>query len=203
MSTTITYYFALTSTWAYMGHEHFVALARRHGAVIDYRPLPLHDLFHSTGGLTLAERGRWRQNYRLQELGRWGAELGKTFNLRPAHWPVHNDLGDRVVLAILARGLDPHPAIARYYGGIWEREEDLNDPTTLARLTAEAGLDADGLLAEADLPHVRDRYRENLQAAMDAGVFGAPSFVLDGEVFWGQDRLPFLDKRLAERAVPA
>ena len=202
MSETITYYFALTSTWAYVGHDNFVELARRHGAGIDYRPLPLHDLFEATGGLPLSERKRWRQDYRFLELQRWRDKLGKTFNLRPVHWPLPNDLADRVVLAILDKGDDPHPAISRFYSGTWERDENLNDPDVVVRLADEVGFDGRELTRIADLPHIRERYRNNLDAAVADGVFGSPAFILNGELFWGQDRLPFLDEALISGRPP-
>jgi len=81
--------------------------------------------------------------------------------------------------------------------GLWARDEDMTQPEALLACAARAGLDGLALLAAADSPPIRQRYEATLGQAVEAGVFGAPSYVLDGEVFWGQDRLELLDSALA------
>ena len=79
---------------------------------------------------------------------------------------------------------------------VWAEQRNINDAATLAQLLAECGLPA-GALDDAQADAVQQRYEAATQQAFDAGVFGAPSYVIDGEIFWGQDRLDFLERRLA------
>ncbi len=196
MSRTVKFYFALTSTWAYVGYPAFSALAQQQKLKVEYRPLPLHDLFDSTGGLPLAKRSVTRQNYRVQELQRWRERRKLNFNLYPKHWPLKNSLADRIVLAALDQGLDVHPLLLSYFTAIWEREEDLSDAATLVALADKAGFNGAVLLQQAADPAIEARYQANLQEAIADGAYGSPSFILDGELFWGQDRLDELEHAL-------
>lgn len=196
MSRTVKFYFALTSTWAYVGYPAFAELAKNQNIKVEYRPLPLHDLFAATGGLPLSQRSITRQNYRLQELQRWREKRKLNFNLYPKHWPLKNGLADRIVLAALDSGADIHPLLLEYFTAIWEREEDLSDANTLVALADQAGFNGADLLQKAAAPAIEERYQANLQEAIDHGAYGSPSFILDGELFWGQDRLPELEHAL-------
>lgn len=202
MSRTVHYYFALTSTWAYVGYAAFAELAQRRQLKVEYHPLPLHDLFAATGGLPLSQRSPNRQKYRILELQRWRETRGLKFNLYPKHWPLHSSLADRIVLAALNTGADIHPLLLQYFTGIWEREEDLGDAATLIALADQAGFNGRQLLQDAADPAIEARYQANLDAAVANGVYGAPAFILDGEVFWGQDRLDLLDSALLSGRAP-
>src|SRR5579863_6230592 len=196
MSRRIDYYFSLTSPWAYIGHRLFADLARRHGAQIVYRPVALTEVFAETGGLPLAKRHPARQAYRMVELKRWREKRGLAFHLKPKHWPFDPGLADRVILAIVSVGGDPGLFAQMAFIAIWEQEQNLADPATLTRLLRDGGYDADAILSRAEQPDIRRAYEQNRLAAVEAGVFGSPSYVLDGEVFWGQDRLDLLEDAL-------
>ncbi len=198
----ITYYFALTSTWAYVGYRSFADLVKRLDLEVDYRPLPLHDLFDATGGLPLPRRSPTRQNYRILELQRWREKLGLNFNPYPKHWPLHNSLGDRMVLAALETGKDIHPLLLEYFTNIWEKEANLEDKDTLIALADKAGFDGKQLAERAEAPEIEARYQNNLKHAADNGVYGTPSVILDGELFWGQDRLPLLEDAITSGRAP-
>lgn len=202
MSRTVKYYFALTSTWAYVGYPAFAELARQQKLNVEYLPLPLHDLFAATGGLPLPQRSLTRQNYRVQELQRWRDKRGLTFNLYPKHWPLKNSLADRIVLAAINSGADIDPLLLTYFTAIWEREADLSDRETLITLAQATGFDGEKLAQQADEPAIEKQYHANLQEAVANGVFGSPAFILDGELFWGQDRLPELEHALTSGRAP-
>ena len=78
---------------------------------------------------------------------------------------------------------------------VWAQDRNIGDDQVLAELLGESGLDA-RRLAQSDGQEVRQRYEATTQQAIDAGVFGAPSYVIDGEIFWGQDRLDFVARKL-------
>jgi 2-hydroxychromene-2-carboxylate isomerase len=197
MSRPIDYYFSLVSPWAYIGHAPFVEIARRHDLDVNYKPVFLGRVFAETGGLPLAQRHPVRQRYRLLELQRWRDKRGLSFIIQPKHWPFDVILPDRAVIAINAAKGDPEPFLRRAFAAIWEEERNLADPDVLADVATQAGFDAAGILEFAQGSAAEAIYALNLENAIAGDVFGSPSYVLDGEVFWGQDRLELLDDALS------
>jgi carboxymethylenebutenolidase len=195
----IDYYLAPQSPWTYLGHPRLADIARAAGARINVLPFDLGGkVFPVSGGLPLAQRAPQRQAYRLVELKRFSEHLGLPLNLRPRFFPVNGDLAARLVIAAeLHEGSDAAMAVAgAVLRAVWAEERDIADPGELATLLAACGLPA-AHLDDADAPATAQRYDANTQRAIAAGVFGAPSYVVDGEIFWGQDRLDFLQRRLA------
>ncbi|CCD99309.1 2-hydroxychromene-2-carboxylate isomerase [Bradyrhizobium sp. STM 3809] len=188
----IDYYFSLQSPWAYIGHRLFRDIAASHGVAVTLKPVMLLDLFAETGGLPLAKRHPARQRYRIVELKRWRDRRGLDFHLQPKNWPFHPRLSDGVVIAALQAGLDPEPYLQRAFAAIWEQQLNLGDADVVAGLVDAAGLPGRDLVALAASDPVGAAYEQNRLDAIAADVFGSPAYVLDGEVFWGQDRLELL-----------
>lgn len=200
MTTTIDYYFAPQSPWVYLGHARLVAMAEAAGAELRVKPVDLGgQVFPVSGGLPLGQRAPQRQAYRLLELVRFSRHLGLPLNPQPRHFPVGGDPAARLIVAAdqaagAAAALRLTQAVLQ---AVWVQERNIGAPEVLAELLEECGLNA-GLLAQADAPAVQARYQSYTEEAIAAGVFGAPTYVVDGELFWGQDRLDFLQRRLAE-----
>ena len=201
MATTIGYYFSTVSPWAFIGHAPFLEVAGRHGAQVDYRPVALGELFAETGGLPLGKRHPARQRYRLVEMQRWREARGITLNLKPAHWPFNGAFTDRLVIAALQDGHDAGALFGRIGSGVWQREENLGDRARIAAVLDELGM-PQALIEAADTPEIEEAYAANEKAAVEAGVFGSPAYVLNGEVFWGQDRIDLLDAALSSGRAP-
>lgn len=197
MSRQIDYYFTLLSPWTYLGHGAFIELVNRHDLSVRYRPTPLRSVFDETGGLPLPKRHPVRQRYRILELQRWRARRGLKLTLFPKFFPYDVSLADRIVLAIVARGEDPASFIGEVLGDVWAREQDMSQPELVLAAAGRAGLETAELVASAQSEAIGQAYRAAITDAVDAGVFGAPSYVLDGEIFWGQDRLDLLADALA------
>jgi 2-hydroxychromene-2-carboxylate isomerase len=195
---TIDYYLAPQSPWTYLGHDRFVRIAAQAGAQVRARPMDLGGkIFPVSGGLPLPKRAPQRQAYRLVELQRFSEHLGVPLNLKPRFFPVAGDDSAKLII-----GVDRHDgsdAALRIAGAIltavWVQERDTASRDTLRELLSEQGL-PEQRLASIDEPDSAQRYDEYTAAAIDAGVFGAPSYVVDGEIFWGQDRLDFLERKL-------
>ncbi|MCB8822756.1 2-hydroxychromene-2-carboxylate isomerase [Microvirga rosea] len=202
MPRTIDYYFSLMSPWAYIGHKPFMEIARRHGIEVNYKPVFLGRVFSETGGLPLAKRHPARQRYRLVELQRWREKRGLTFNIKPKFWPFEVNLADRFVIAVTVSGKDADPFLRRAFAALWEEERDLGDPLVLAEIAEAAGLDSSSLMDIATGSTTEAIYALNLENAVGGDVFGSPAYVLDGEVFWGQDRLDLLDDALTSGRSP-
>ncbi len=199
MSKHIDYYFTPVSPFTYLGHERFVAIARRHRATIAVKPIDLGLVFPISGGLPLGKRAPQRQAYRLAELKRWSRHLDVPLNLQPAHFPVPPALASQSILAANERSPDAALDLALALGrALWAEDRDISTPATVSALATACGLDAAALAERAAAPDTATRYAQLTQEAIDRGIFGAPTYVCDGEMFWGQDRLDFLDRALAK-----
>jgi len=199
MPHTIDYYFTPISPWTYLGHDRVARIAKAAGARINVLPVDLGGkVFPISGGLPLAKRAPQRQAYRLVELTRFSAFHELPLNLHPKHFPVPPDDAARLIIAVdQLDGSDAAMALtSAVLRGVWALERNISEAATLAVMLASLGLPAQRL-AESQTPDVQARFETNTQRAIDAGVFGAPSYVVDGELFWGQDRLDFLERRLA------
>ncbi|MBX3585800.1 MAG: 2-hydroxychromene-2-carboxylate isomerase [Ramlibacter sp.] len=197
MSRSVDYYFAPQSPWTYLGHERFVAIARAAGATVRVLPADLGAVFAVSGGLPLSKRPPQRQAYRLVELRRFSQHLGIPMNIEPKFFPVAGDPAARLIIAVGMH--DGEEAALRISGAVfravWAEQRNIADAALLGELLAENGLPAERL-AQSQGPEVQARYGANTQAAIDLGLFGAPSYVIDGEIFWGQDRLDFVERQL-------
>jgi 2-hydroxychromene-2-carboxylate isomerase len=188
----VDYYFSFQSPWAYIGHKPFRDVVSTYDLKVNHKPVVLVDLFSETGGLPLMKRHPVRQRYRMVELQRWRDRRGLKFHLQPANWPFNARLADGVVIAALEAGLDPDRYLRRAFAAVWEDQFNLADSATVAKIADEAGLPGKQLVERSGSEEISASYEQNRQDALSADVFGSPGYVLDGEVFWGQDRIELL-----------
>ncbi len=196
MSRTIDYWFTLASPWAFFGHQAFLDLAKREGVAIRYKPVSLGEVFSETGGLPLPKRHPARQRYRILELQRWREARGIPLKIHPKHWPLPIALPDRTIVAVAESGADPGAYVRRAFEAIWVEDGDLREDAKLVELLNAAGHDGNAMLASAKSDKIGAIYEARAQEAVEANVIGSPCYVLDGEVFWGQDRLGLLEAAL-------
>ena len=193
----IQYFFAPQSPWAYLGHQRLQDIATAAGARIELLPADYGRIFPQSGGLPLPKRAPQRQVYRLVELARFSQHLGLPLIPQPTHFPVPGDDAARLIIAVQQH--DGTAAAMAFTGALmralWVQDRHIADPATLAALLAEQGLSAQRL-DDARLPAAQQAYDHHTDRAIALGVFGAPSYVVKGELFWGQDRLDFLQRRL-------
>ncbi len=199
MAKTCQYFFAPQSPWAYLGHARFVALAKRHGTQIDLKPCDLEKVFDASGGLPLVKRPLQRQAYRLLELKRWSDFLRIPLNLQPRFFPVTPHAAARIIIA--GNRLHGTDAALELTGAImravWAEDRDIADPDTLAAIAAAWKQDGRALLELAASEDIQREYNRLTDEAVAANVFGSPWYIVDGEPFWGQDRLDFVERALA------
>jgi len=197
MSKAIDYYFTPQSPWTYLGHARLTAMAEAAKATVRVLPADFGKIFAASGGLPLAKRAPQRQAYRLLELARFRELLKLPLNLEPRYFPVAGDDAARLIIAVdlqdgAATALRLSGAV---FSAVWAQQRDIASAQTLAELLTECALSAQRL-AQSQSQAVQDRYDANTEAAIAAGVFGAPSYRIDGEIFWGQDRLDFVARKL-------
>ncbi|MFC4272407.1 2-hydroxychromene-2-carboxylate isomerase [Sneathiella chungangensis] len=196
MTKSIDYYLTLISPWACLGHDRFVRMARENDAKINVIPVNFGTVFGETGGLPLAKRSPQRQSYRLMELARWREELGIPINTHPKFFPASEQTAARIVTAVTRDGGDATELAGRFLKLVWLEEGNIADEATVINITNQAGFDGERLFKESESPEITALYENNTKKAIERGVFGAPTYIIDNELFWGQDRLHFVEKAL-------
>ena len=200
MSLTIDYFLAPQSPWTYLGHHRLNDMAQVHGAKVRLKPVDIGgQIFPASGGLPVGQRAPQRQAYRLVELKRFSAFLKLPLNLHPKFFPVPGDDASRLIIAVDQH--DGADAAMRVCGAllavVWVQERNLADAAVLAEVLHEQHLPAERL-QQSQQADVQALYQAHTEEALKLGVFGAPTFVVEGELFWGQDRLDFLERRLQQ-----
>lgn len=192
----IDYYLSLASPWSYLGHERLLQIAAKRQASISIYPVDLSLVLPATGGIPLPKRSQQRKDYRMQELTRWREFLEVPLTLEPKYFPASEQTAAALLLAI--RENDVNQAL-QFAGcclrAIWVEERDISDRSTLVSIAKENNLDGEALLEREEI--MLSLRRVDSEAAIERGVYGAPTYIVDGEVFWGQDRLDFVDRKLA------
>ena len=199
----IDYYCSPLSPYTYLAGDRPERIAAAHGHSLHYKPLDVIALFSRTGGTAPKDRHPSRQEYRAQELRRQALKAGMPLNLRPAHWPTNAAPACYAIIAAQAEaekgGSGDVGAVLRALAtACWADEKDISRDETVRE-----GLEAGGFdpgLADRGLMMGAERYAANLEGALNAGCFGLPFWITEGdERFWGQDRLDDLDAHLAGR----
>ena len=197
MPAEVEYYFTVVSPFSYLGHQRLKAICDRRGASVRLKPIDLGQVFPTSGGLPVSKRAPQRQAYRLVELERWSAFLGIPLNIEPAHFPTPDAVANQMVIAADRADLDAWGLCLALMRAVWAQDRDIADPETLAEVAREVGIDPAAVLsAEAQEPAAgaRETYTRE---AIDRQVFGTPTYVVGNELFWGQDRLDFVERTLA------
>ena len=199
MALHIDYYASLNSPWTHLGAARIEAMAMANNATLRIYPVDFGAIFAASGGLPLPKRSPQRQAYRLQELGRWREALGIPIRIQPKFFPSSEQHSAGCVIGV-RETIGDQPAIKlahRVLKAVWQEDKDAGDVGTLAALIGEVGLNAEQVLKLGEDPRWAESRIADTKAALERGVFGAPSYVIGQEIFWGQDRLEFVERRLA------
>ncbi|RZJ21338.1 MAG: 2-hydroxychromene-2-carboxylate isomerase [Haliea sp.] len=195
----VDYFFSVASPWTFLGSERFIALVDRSGVQVRVRPMDFSQVLAATGGLPYQQRSAPRASYRQEDLARWRSRLKVPLQLEPRFYPVDRTPASLLVIATRAHGQAATLRLSHsILKAIWQQDRNIADWATLADIARETGLDGDELVAAAQAPAVAEAFRADTSDAIRAGVFGAPTWIVDGERFWGQDRLDFLEARLMQ-----
>jgi 2-hydroxychromene-2-carboxylate isomerase len=198
MGKTITYFLTPVSPWTYLGHARLAAMARASDAQVDIKPFDLGRVFSVSGGLPLSKRAPQRQAYRLAELARWSAHLGLPLNAQPKFFPVPPELPSRLIIAARTTLGAEHALVlaGAVMRALWAEDRNIADDATLVQVADLAGFDGRMLLKSAATAGVQEQLDKNTDEAIAANVFGSPWYIVDGEGYWGQDRLDFVERAL-------
>ena len=199
MSKLCEYFVSPHSPFSYLGHTHLLALAKKYDVQIAIKPFDMGKVFGVSGGLPLAKRAPQRQAYRLKELQRWSEFRQLPMNLQPTFFPVQSEASAKLIIATqLALGTEAALTLAgAVMSAVWAEERNIAEPETLQAIAIELGHDGRNLVKSSETASVQAEFDRFTDEAMAANVFGAPWYVVDGEPFWGQDRLDFVERAFA------
>ena len=198
MTSPIKYYFACVSPWSYLGLDGLVKIASKHGRDIALMPTDVGRTWAETGaGRPLGERPEVLQSYRLIELPRWGKWRGVPINAEPKYFPAPFLLSSNVIIAAGQAGLDTLGVTRALMRGCWVNELNIGDPDDVASILDKMGVDGAALVAASASEAVSAELRSNTDEALTDTAWSVPSIIVDGELFFGQDRLEMVDWRLS------
>lgn len=189
-------YFSPQSGYAYLGHGRLVAIAREHGATILWRPVDILKVFAEGGSTAPAKQSPVRNAYRKQDIVRWAKLRGIPIQTEPKFWPTDTLPACRLIAAAQLQGLDATDLIGACLSAVWARDIQISERANLIRLAEEVGLDGAALAAFSDSVEATERVERNTAEAIAAGVFGSPTYFVNGEMYFGQDRLQFVEAAL-------
>jgi 2-hydroxychromene-2-carboxylate isomerase len=194
---TFEFFFDYGSPFTYLAYTQFPAIAERTGAQIVYRPMLLGGVFKATGNrspVEVAAKGVWLN----ADLNRYATHYGVPFAHNP-HFPINT-----LPLMRGAVAADNDGRIAAYsdaiFRAIWADQRNMADPIVIGTVLREAGFDPAAMMAAIGTPEVKDKLRMNTEEAVARGVFGAPTCFVGDQMFFGQDRLDFVEKALRKAA---
>lgn len=187
----VDFYFDLSSPYSYMAATQIGAVAARAGATVAWKPMVLHAVFKATGN-TMPARVEAKARFMLADLARWSAHYGVPFRMS-SHFPANTIKAMRLVLVDEARAGEV--ALAGFRA-MWVDDLDVNDAAVLRQVASAGGLDPDRALAAIEEPAIKDQLRANTDEAIARGAFGAPAMFVGDELFWGNDRLHFVEAAL-------
>jgi 2-hydroxychromene-2-carboxylate isomerase len=195
MSKTVEFFFDFGSPYSYLAYKALPGIAAAHGAQIAWRPMLLGGVFKATGNHSPVEipaKGKWLQ----QDLQRWAARYGAVFKQNP-HFPINTLVLMRGAAGMQMRGSDLAKYMEAIFHAMWAEPRNLGEPQVLTEVLSQAGFDAADFLALVNDAAVKEQLKKNTEEAVARGVFGAPTFFVGEQMFWGQDRLDFVAEALA------
>jgi len=193
----IEYYYGIPSPFTYLGSLQFQAIAKKYSAEIIEKPCDLvGGVFAKTGGIPVPQRSPQRQKYRLDEIKRWSEFLKIKINIKPKFFPP-KDPHLPAKFTIAANLLDikvmfGHEILKQ----LWSEEKDISDIKNIEKISDSFKIDFKELSTLANSEKVSKIYTDNTLEAIKKNVFGAPTYIYNNELFWGQDRLEFLERAL-------
>lgn len=201
---TITYYYSAHSAFAYLGSARLAQICAAQGATLVHKPILLTPVVEAQGSLPFRERTQAHVDYFFgREIERWAAYRGvPVISFRPTHHDADYALASGMILALGDQGPEVDAMAHAVLQAHWRDDADLSNPQTLGALAAEQGHDPMRLLAMAASRPMQDQLRANSDAALAASVFGSPTYVVDGDPFYGQDHLELVEHAVTNPFAP-
>jgi len=193
MTHTIDYYYASMSGYAYLGEQRLQKIADETGSILNYKPINIAKVFESSSTTAPFKQSEQRLSYRLKDMQRTADFLGLPINPKPKHWPTPVVLSSCTIYAAIELGAKAHDISFAILKAIYQEEKDIAEPETIRNILQTLDLDVAAVETLASSDEIKTKFESATQEAIALGVFGSPTYVLDGkELFFGQDRLEML-----------
>lgn len=202
---TIEYFYAAHSAYAFLGSAKLTEVARSTGRRIEHFPIDLHRVMAARGITAFGARDAAHVRYFFRrEIWRWAEFRGLEISpRRPTHHGHDYGLANRVLIASVEAGGDTDALAHAFLVGHWRDDADLADVSTLADLVIQTGADPTTLLQAAATRAVIDRYEANTQTAISRLIYGSPTYFVDGDMFYGQDHLDLVERACRQPFGPS
>ena len=189
------------SPWTFLGHKRINKIALENNYELIIMPVNYGEVFPATGGLPVNKRSIQRQKYRLQELARWSEFLKVKLNTEPKFFPSRSLLPSLAIISAKLLKYENVMDIAyRIMEALWVKELDIDDEKTLKSVISKLTPSAEELIDFSKQEKVSNEIKKNTEKALKSSVFGAPTYIIDEEVFWGQDRLDFVERYIKRQS---
>jgi 2-hydroxychromene-2-carboxylate isomerase len=197
MTTPIDFHFDFSSPYSFLASEQIEPLAARHGRTVVFRPLLLGVIFKASGSAPLTEQYGPKAKYSVHDFERSARFAGIRYR-HPSRFPIGAVGASRAVLWLQQHQPDrANPFVHAVFRAFFQEDRDISDAAVVAGIAQSIGVDGETLMQRAQEPAIKDLLRRRVEEAVASGIFGAPTIVVDGEVFWGNDRLPQIERWLA------
>lgn len=195
---TIEYYYALASPWSFLGNQKLIEIANAHNLEIDPIIIDYDEMFSAAKTVPLPQRPILRKKYRLVELRRWATFRHVTFNAEPKYYKgeveePNERQGALMVVAAKEAGLDSLKLAHAISRALWAEERNPFNKNELIRIADVEGFDGFSLYERTNDEEIIAAYLANTQKSIEREVFGMPFYIVDGQPYWGQDRLELLE----------
>lgn len=194
----VDYYYAPISGYAYLGEPRLMEIAERTDTQVRFKPCDFGRVFAESGTTAPFKQSTQRLNYRLIDMQRIAHHIGLPINPKPLHWPVPMALSAKAIYAAIALGIEPHRISFAILSAVYAREMNVSEPDAIDKILNELDLDIHEAMTLLSSKKIAEQYESATQEAIDLGVIGSPTYVLNAEeIFFGQDRLQMLEHSLS------
>ena len=193
----VDYFMSHGSPWTFLGHNRINNIVKQFNVQLNMYPVNYGEIFPVSGGLPVFKRPLQRQKIRLQELKRWAEFLKINLIPEPKYFPSKSLLPSLLIIAakIMKTNKDFELA-SNIMNALWVEELHVDDENTLKNIMDKLELDSEVLLSFAKSQECENIFKEYTKIAIEKNVFGAPTYIIEDQVYWGQDRLDFIERHL-------
>ena len=192
----IDYYFHSPSPWAYLAGPRFNQLIKSKNLKVKWKPIDLPAIFKITGQKMVKDRAPQVQINRLNELRRWGEFLKMPINVEPKYFPPDGSPANELIIAAIILEKDVSYIVHNLMEAVWVKDKDIANVDVLIEIANNSGYEGEKLYDLSSKPEVKKILKENTDEAIENNIFGVPTWIYNNELFWGQDRLDFLERAI-------
>ena len=196
MTNTLDYYFATPSPWAYLATPRVVELQKQYDLKINWKPSDLMEIFAIHGVANVKDRPQPVQLNRLTELKRWSKFLGIPLTIQPKFFPVDPTLSHRTIILAQKNNINVANLIFSFQKAVWADEKNISDENIVLEICKTNNFNSNSIIEDANSEEIINEYKNNTEEALSNNVWGSPTFIYNNELFWGQDRIDFLERAI-------